>query len=187
MYTGDRRGGDGKMSIIQEALKKAQGDYFEKKTPQAGESVKYTGSSASEETVFKPRVKIQAIRRTRRTTSMRLPVLTGILVTLILIYGIRFSLQYSGRHEIKTPHKVVSTPASTGPAGTAPAKEPVSTPAPLFALNGIMYVEGRAQAIINGYVLEEGDKINGATILTIERDYVLLNFNDADMKLDIRR
>ena len=50
-----------------------------------------------------------------------------------------------------------------------------------------MYVENKPQAIINGYVLEEGDKINGATVLIIEKDCVLLDVNDANIRLELNK
>ena len=43
------------------------------------------------------------------------------------------------------------------------------------------------KAIINGRVLEEGDKINGATVLMIEKDCVLLDLNETNIRLDINK
>jgi hypothetical protein len=55
-----------------------------------------------------------------------------------------------------------------------------------FVLSGIMYLDGKPQAIINGSILEEGDSINDATVVLIDRDYVLLNVKDSKVKLTIR-
>ena len=58
---------------------------------------------------------------------------------------------------------------------------------PAFILSGIMYLEDKPQAIINGHVLEEGDKISGATVLVIEKDCVLLDLNDTNIKVELSK
>lgn len=201
MHTGDRGSGDGRrrsnVSIIQEALKKAQGEYVEKKIPPA----------ANFEEVVLPKTKNlsrERIKRPAQTSSAakhsKLSVLVGVLTILFLIYGIKLSLQYSrpdGKKDITAP--AISVPETKAATPSAvKASEPIKAPKiepvnlmpsrpPTFVLNGIMYVESRPQAIINGYVLEEGDKINGATVLVIEKDCVLLDINNANMKLEMGR
>lgn len=191
MHTGDRRDGGGRMSVIQDALRKAQGEYVEKKIPRI-----------IKEAAPRPKIEVRTLRETKKTTSLRLPVLTVILIGLLLIYGLKLSLQYSTIPEknTKVSDKVEATALRHGNTATSPsaAKREDSfnppkigpanliTPRPSnFVLNGIMYVENKPQAIINGYVLEEGDKINGAVVLIIEKDCVLLDFNDANIKLEL--
>lgn len=174
------------MSIIQEALKKAQGEYFEKKTPKVNEE------RVNEEEVVNSKVGIQAPQRIKRPTTMRLPALVSILTILLVIYGFKLSLQYSRPHEkeIGAPSPA-SAPASKTAHSFIPSKIGPTSFIPMhlsnFVLSGVMYVENKPQAIINGHVLEEGDKISGATVLVIEKDFVLLDVNDANVRLEMKK
>ena len=177
------------MSIIQEALRKAQGEYVEKKMPDIRVS-------------FRPKIEVRAKPNAKRPLSIRLLVMLGVLTAVVLIYVLMLSLQH--------PKARGKEPAAAGKAAALsaaqaqtifsaadvkpaePKRDPGSGPkndaAPqpvVFVLNGIMYVESRPQAIINGHVLEEGDKINGATVLAIEKDCVLLDLNSANIRLDL--
>jgi hypothetical protein len=166
------------MSIIQEALRKAQGEYVEKKIPDA---VREEAVNSKTETNIPHIVK--------KTASMRLPALVSILTILLIVYGLNVSLRYSKNQGKEMKMSVVS-------AHTAKEADPIRPPnigtinpmvgwSSAFALSGIMYVEKKPQAIINGYVLEEGDKINGATVLAIEKDCVLLGMNDKNVRLEL--
>lgn len=167
------------MSIIQEALRKAQGEYVEKKMP-----------SAAKEKAFRSKMEIRIPQGIETARPMFLPVLVGILTILLALYGLAAAWQYSKKH---VKENIITKPAPLTPIAktidipkavdVAPAvKQP-----PVFALNGIMYIENKPQAIINGYILEEGDEINGAKILTIEKDCVLLYLNDSNIKLDLKK
>ncbi|MDP3791921.1 MAG: hypothetical protein Q8R38_07755 [Candidatus Omnitrophota bacterium] len=181
------------MSIIQEALKKAQGDFSEKKIPEVTESVK-CADSVKEAAL--PAPEIQIPHDIKNITSKRLPALVGILAILLLAYGLRLSLQYSDRNADKSKRVPVSQESRDASVSapkvvedfTPPKTNPVSFVTkrnPLFNLSGIMYLEDGPQAIINGYVLEEGDKINGATVLVIEKDCVLLDVNNSNVRLEL--
>jgi hypothetical protein len=114
---------------------------------------------------------------------------------LLIIYGLDLSLRHSGannKNPVALNKKSVSSKAGSSAKTRDRFASPLMDPAKLipsrmgqFVLSGIMYVENKPQAIINGYVLEEGDKINGATILAIEKDCVLLNLNNSDIRLDL--
>jgi HD-like signal output (HDOD) protein len=69
-----------------------------------------------------------------------------------------------------------TTPASPPrPAVVKLAKlEQPETAGPEFRLNGIIYSEDRPTAIVNGIMVRIGDEVNGATVLSIERDRVIL-------------
>jgi hypothetical protein len=181
------------MSVIQDALRKAQGEYVEKKAPRI-----------VKEDATRLKTEVQTSQETKRSIPMRLPALVGIFIGLLLVYGLRLSLQYLGMPEksAKAPDKVETTAvrqentaispsaAKRADSFSLPKMNPVNliTPRPSnFILNGIMYVENKPQAIINGYVLEDGDKINGAIVLAIEKDCVLLDFNDTDIKLELNK
>ena len=173
------------MSIIQDALRKAQGDFAVKKAPQEKSHNAQGG----------------LIKEDRKSPSMRLPALVSIFTVLLLAYGFRASLQYTKKHvNVPVPPKNTGEPVTSkrseadyspaGIFGQTNKLDPINFIGPrqsLFALNGIMYVEGRPQAIINGQVLEEGDKISGATVLVIEKDCVLLDLNNTNIRIELNK
>ena len=173
------------MSIIQDALKKAHCEYVEKILP-----------PAEERKAIRPKVEIRIPREAeKKLPSTRLGALLTIFTTLLLAYGFILCLQY-----IKIPDKVKDqllnpdTKQESVPEATDSLKQPKPIPAdiapsvrPAFILSGIMYLEDKPQAIINGHVLEEGDKVNGATVLVIEKDCVLLDLNDTNIKVELSK
>jgi HD-like signal output (HDOD) protein len=70
-------------------------------------------------------------------------------------------------------------PAPVSPSrAAANAVKPAPETAGLeFRLNGIIYNEARPIAIVNGLTVRVGDEVNGATVLSIERDRVTLLSN----------
>jgi hypothetical protein len=63
-------------------------------------------------------------------------------------------------------------------ASVANAVKPApETAGPEFRLNGIIYNEARPIAIVNGLTVRVGDEVNGATVISIERDRVTLSSN----------
>lgn len=56
---------------------------------------------------------------------------------------------------------------------------------PKFLLNGIMYLETGPQAIINGAVVKEGDIIDGAVVARIDRSSVTLRLKDSEIILRV--
>jgi hypothetical protein len=188
------------VSIIQEALKKAQGDYSVKREPKKEMPSVQSETGRSEAATAQVEMKAMPRHHPERSgPSMRLPALVSVLTVLLLIYGLKLSLQYTGTHNnrvigTKKAQPVVADKSASSSISAImenPNKiNPINFLEPrksLFMLSGIMYVAGRPQAIINGQVLEEGDKISGATVLAIEKDCVLLDLNDANMRLEISK
>lgn len=162
------------MSIVQDALKKAQGDYVEKKMPP-----------------------LEVFHRIKKPKSMRLPTLVSILAALTLIYGLMLSMQY-----FRAPRNVeVVSVEQKNISARIPAAKPdnpivepklavpehVTLPKPDFVLSGIMYLQNKPQAIINGYMLEEGDELNGATVMAIEKDCVLLDIENKNVRIELAK
>lgn len=56
---------------------------------------------------------------------------------------------------------------------------------PNLALNGIMYLAERPQAIINDSVVMVGDTVGGAKVTRINNSSVLLNYNGLEMTLTL--
>ncbi len=185
------------MSIIQDALKKAQGDFSKKKAPQEKLNIAQVQPVNSEpvESDKRPLLHSDA----SRSPSMRLPALVSVLAILLLIYGFNSSLhQTVSRNNIPRVTKNSEEPAVNINPGTNAASifgqanklDAINFMVPrksLFVLSGIMFTQDRPQAIINGHLLEEGDKIGGATILAIEEDCVLLDLNDENMRIELNK
>jgi len=181
------------MSIIQEALKKAQGEFSKNKSP----SVKAPDAPVrpAQMNTGAAQAAAKGAKPSKKTPSLSVPALVGVLTVLLIIYGLDLSLRHSGannKNPVALNKKSVSSKAGSSAKTRDRFASPLMDPAKLipsrmgqFVLSGIMYVENKPQAIINGYVLEEGDKINGATILAIEKDCVLLNLNDSDIRLGL--
>ena len=87
----------------------------------------------------------------------------------------------------KSIEKVV-TPQPEAKAAPLPPQRPIEIKAqpPELMLNGVMYLEGRPRAIINDSVIEEGDSISGATVRKINKDSVLLVFNDLEISINLK-
>lgn len=192
------------MSIIQEALKKAERQIKDAKTPQAAAS-----GSSSQGSPHPIRTSPAGAAETPKPSAGSDPKAVAALLAILVIAAVVAASQLF-------PGKAVSkTPASETPAGR-PREQPVSPkssavppkaeefptltgivfqrqqteearPAvPEFVLNGIMYLEGHPRAIINGSMIEPGDMLSGARVVKIEKKYVLLEYNGSEIRLDLK-
>jgi len=154
------------MSIIQEALKKNQG------MPERGDSAYQ-----------------------KKRSGLSLPLLVILMFATGSLYIFRNALP------VRKPANPVKPPAPAVEAAPAvpkteekpavPLQIPVGMPAikpdePTFVLSGVMLLESGPRAIINGSVVEEGDKIGGASVELIEREMVLLNYNNEKLTLRLK-
>ena len=153
------------MSIIQEALRKAQGDYFSRG-------------------IFKAR--ISSVRQARR--SLIIPLILTFSMILISALSLRTFFTHKETLPVVKAEPPKVTAEVVAPAPIIKAPEPIKVEnKPAFVLNGIMHLDNRRQAIINGYILGVGDSINNATVLLIANDYVLLNAKEDKIKVDLKR
>jgi len=72
------------------------------------------------------------------------------------------------------------------PVSDKTAKTDLAKPVDLPILNGIMYSPANPQAVINGTMVEDGDEINGFTILTIFSNKVKISFENKEYTLKLR-
>lgn len=177
------------MSIIQEALKRAQYNYAAKKSqPQAyGESV--TG----------PTVTVSSDAVDSRAITKKIAIVVYILVLLALVMGFAIRVLFlkiadidkekrlrnlSAQSQLKAPDihdgssdaiRTVSHPYPTGRLGQVPD----------LVLNGIMYFPDKPKAIINGTVVRVGDVVGGATITSITENNVLVKYNNSDNQVEM--
>jgi hypothetical protein len=184
------------MSIIQEALKKAERQIKDTKQIPAAD-----GAS---------RVKTPD---TSGPVESRKPPVTGhdpravaILLVILIVTAVVAASQLFPKKNIpaksSVPGEAVSKPAvvtskneelpilpsvifqQPHDAVQSDEKKPTT---PEFVLNGIMYLEGSPRAIINDSMVEVGDAVNGATVVKIDKKNVLLEYNGAEISLDLKR
>jgi len=191
------------VSIIQEALKRAQYDYAGKKSlPQAHEKPEQGPAiHVTPEDIYMP-VMIRKIA---------IIVYVIVLLALVTGFGIRAlfskiaSMDKERRSKSSTMAKQkrdtgkVALPiaaATVERAKEAPKEVPKEAPlaaassgqanqAPTFVLNGIMYIRENPKAIINGMVVKEGDVVSGATVTYISENNVLLKYNNNDNQVEV--
>lgn len=165
------------MSIVQEALKKVQ------KTPGKEYATVFRGSAVK-----------------GHGKASRILVIAVIAVLLIGIGGFALKayiaignkLGEAVNKDIESKQRVTFKPlpaADQKPAPGLPVSgvndKDVKSKYPRLVLSGIMYIEERPRAIINGSVVEEGGSISGAQVRQIRRDSVVLTFEDMEMTINL--
>lgn len=193
------------MSIIQEALKKAQETYLKRTTDK------------KEPAQELPRDNIVTARSDRKVpphhTTAPLPIVIAaiVIIAVLAVFGLRsfFSAgpeaglkEPASRQEVslkQVPETSSISKSSSGIQGILPSVDDVTSPlrrtlsstfmadrtVPELVLNGIMYLQEGPKAIINSTVVREGDVVSGATVKVINRNNVLLNFNDSEITLTL--
>ena len=163
------------MSIIQEALKRAQDDHENRK--KSGFALK-----------IGPPGKYAIVKK------IIFVIFIIALCAMATGFGIRmlFSKILAMEKEKKLKNLVLND-RETDFDMTGLMSPFVKTPQPVtqnFVLNGIMYLGERPRAIINGSVVVEGDVINGATVTSISENSVSLKYinnnNKIEMVLDLK-
>jgi hypothetical protein len=186
------------MSIIQDALKKAQGYHGEKHQPSHDGRMKKVPS---------PRVRI----------AWTMPALVIVFLALAAVATKQFVLESGGRLGNAVPkeaaehqevaYKTISPQPAVAEPYTDMAGELAGLPSPKslvrqdenfrdaalpahcpkLILSGIMYVSGMPRAVINDRMVKEGDVISGAKVARIEANNVTLTFGDTEITLILRR
>jgi len=196
MYQRDRGDGASGVSIIQEALKKAQ--------------TTYTKEVVKAAPLQKPDIGAGPAAQKPRHSAIPFTKLIPGVVLLILIAGFGLNSFFSKDHTETPkdrPHQNVSYKPAVKNAAVknlsgahlgirtediaSPVKSAISSGAafvhaPDLELNGIMYLQERPRAIINGNMVEVGESVSGARIGAITRDSVLLNYNDLEITLKLK-
>lgn len=202
------------MSIIQEALKKAQGTYARStdqpqsgavaKGPAADKILSDANPAAASDSLP------QKLRHAVAAKPMFIP--SVIVLTIIAGFGLKVFLADTSSARKAVPavsQREASRKTSDNPAGASIQEGPgaaakagttgtiasikssipaafVSSQAPNLTLNGIMYLRESPRAIINGSMVEEGDSVSGAKIIAINSDNVTLDYNNAEIILKLK-
>ena len=165
------------MSIIQEALKRAQYNYAGKKSlPQAHEEFRQ-----------EPAIPAHAEALDVRVITKKIAVIVYVIVLLALVTGFGIRALFSKIVIMDKERK--SKDLTPEVQKTSPDKPPLpslqANQSPNLVLNGIMYVEEKPKAIINGMVVREGDVISGATVTSITENNALLKYNNNDNQVEV--
>jgi hypothetical protein len=166
------------MSIIQEALRKAQGK----------EPVGLKSKISS-----KAPLRTYEVKQTKKNYVKPI-VYSSILFVLVVILVVTYLPTGKSRASMKP----VVEPAPIVVPVVAPKPEPVVTkPAPVeepkpviqekdFVLSGIVNRNGKMKAIINNLKLSQGDNINGTTVASITEDSVTLRKDNVEIVLRLQ-
>ena len=167
------------MSIIQEALRKAQ------KTPVVRNAA-IPAQKPSPETgnIF------VSVEKPKTKNDMRLALYALLVLAVFSFFAVKyFSL---------APQKPAARPSAHPKDKAAPVEtvQPdilslaveeqsvaVKGPRENFKLSGIMHLENGLRAIINNLTVVEGDEVNGATVTSITEDSVLLKKGSSEITL----
>lgn len=203
------------MSIIQEALKKAQGDLKGSSIRRSTAPERISADSV-ETAPAKSEAPIRVSQSAKKAALSRQdPKAVAILILILIATAYLAASQLFGHK--KDADKLV-VPAQAAPFGRPSTQdssykafgitdakaaksenlssiqsivfqqhEEKAVPAyPDYVLNGIMYIEGAPRAIVNNSMVEIGDNVNGAQVLKIEKRRVVLQHNDAEITLNLK-
>ena len=101
--------------------------------------------------------------------------------------GPQFEAQKKVEAVPNVPYEGVIYKSENEPPPPAKPLPPEPSAPPILTLNGIMYSAQMRYAIINNGMFQEGDSVNGATVVRIDKDQVLFNYNGADFKLTLKK
>lgn len=196
------------MSIIQEALKKAQAQMKgpalppEPVRPAPPERARMDVDGA-------PEIPDRRLKTARQEQALRRhdPVAVAALIVVLVIIAVFAASRIvdmkaadSGAADnaaavaLDRPEQPDQSerPAAAGDFPTIQSmvfQRPVAEPRPPqteFILNGIMYIDGSPRAIINDSMVGVGDAVSGARVLKIEKRNVVLQHNGAEVILDLK-
>lgn len=159
------------MSIIQDALKKAQSD------------VKPPAQEEAKAPVIK---KAPAARKT--PLSDRKALMAAMLLALMAfaVFSAGRFLSRTGGETSAANSQEVSYRPLVGERISAPSEALKAPESPKLVLNGIMYLDDGPRAIINNFIVGVGDTVSGAKITGINRKSVILEYENVEITLSLK-
>ena len=190
------------MSIIQDALNKAQNNIPPEQNPGKNITPTPPPSQPPKNVIQKPKTTINSTLLLRIIGIIVLIILLIVAITNMLKFNqktkkpVPVTLPASNYVEssleiIKKPEEIVTPPATTNPdqpPQDAKAVEEKPKPEiPSLTLNGIFFSEkDESWAIVNGKIVKIGDSVSGAKITEITASEVKLNFYDIELSLKLK-
>lgn len=172
------------MSIITEALKKAQEQKPDRPLPPAGNSLKIGSEGPSSKDN-----KASAASHPYLVYVLLGAVLAVFIAALIII--VILFLPSSPSVKPAEPLKqavpvTVTQKTNILPAFLSPPAAAKKDNAPAPELSGIMYTSTRPQAVINGQTVFEGETVDGFTVIRIYPDSVMLSSNGVETEVKLK-
>lgn len=184
------------MSIIQEALKKAQSDV---KMPDVRPDIKPVRKVEDARPIVKPVAQKNGKKPAVKKNVLMVAALSALVA--IAIFSARQFLskadnisnntntmptqEVSYRPIIKPEVKTPNTIAGQGQLNTATGIRKMRD-RPNLILNGIMYIEESPRAIVNNSIVEAGDSVSGAKVMKINRQSVILEYENVEITLNLK-
>lgn len=190
------------MSIIQEALKKAQTTYARKTVPVADKTIPkdpVDAGLAAPQPETKSRSAVMPFTKLMPAVALILIVIGFCLISFVSNKFAQ-SPRSDAHQDVSYKPTVKDIPAAEMPIRNfginaqdlaTPIKSnfsagPAFIGAPELTLNGIMYLQERPRAIINGSMIGEGDFLEGYTVTKIDETSVQLRSNKAEITLRLK-
>lgn len=192
------------MSIIQEALKKAQRIALSSRTATVS-SPSPSEPAAARNRETPPALTSASVKRflkripVPRVLGVNLYLLIALVLSAALTWKV-FAIDKKREEEAKAGRKALTFKEMAAyqevrfkPSPQAEKPPAISlipfakSPYPNLALNGIMFIESHPQAIINNTVVEVGDTIEGARVVRIERNAVVLSCDGGEVTLTLKK
>ncbi len=184
------------MSIIQEALKKAQGAIG------IGASKAAPCQTKAVEAGQAPH-KAPAPAKAKPLPKSIILVSTALLIAAIALVSLSLGPLVATRPGRDAGAQAPTPPAqevryralpkaeldqSAGVEAQATARQAaeLASTAPKLVLNGIMYLEEGPRAIVNNAMVEVGEYASGAKVVRIDRKSVVLVYNDVEITLNLK-
>jgi len=177
------------MSIIHEALKKAEALKDRDRKAEAKTPMDFP-ETVVENPVFKPAPQtlnaLKVKERARSSFGLRMAafglvflVATASMGFLVFYGGIPLSSNFNSVSDLVKFKELVSFKASSQEV----AGEPVRAEQTFndFTLTGIIASGGEKTAIVNGQLVDIGDRIGGAEVIAIRKSTVLLSFQGEEL------
>ena len=168
----------------------------------APEELARQATESNPSAVLTPLLPVQSTKHDLQSLPTRIPWvlwpgLTVVLITLISWWTLAIARKQSNPVAVKGripagigapgvlpragpyPTSATTAPESTKPSASTPSKIPQHLPSERpamveFKLQGIFYRKSNPSAVINGKTLRKGDKIDGARVVSIDRQSVKL-------------
>lgn len=171
------------MSIIQEALKKIDG---EAKKPEV-----IAGETAQPDPIElrKPVKAIVAHGNNDQSQGPRIIYFVIIAVLTIILAGIVVKASRTPAAQIKNIAPILPKIETISQIRKERGPENRRNIGDLgsFILDGIMYIADRPRAIINNIIVGEGETVGGANVEKIRKDSVVLKYNESEVTLKLNR
>lgn len=179
------------MSVIQEALEKAGSELSPR-----GASVEDSKEERNKDLGIRPKPDAKKTPKMPATIMKMLATVVILACAAAAFFFIGRSLTKLSSRLYITPdmrtqdvryrpivRSIEKSPAATTKSSAAIVKIPDR---PRLILNGIMYMEEGPRAIVNNLIVEPGDLVGGAKVTKIERQCVILEYENVEITLNLK-